>query len=215
MEALIHITEREGQQVVDARELHSFLEVQHRFNDWIKNRIGQYEFVEGVDFIRTKNLVRSAGRFTSNEYALTITCAKELAMVEGNKKGKQARLYFIDCERRLKGDVLQRRITALEATVMLQQKQIDALLNRSPKKQLRLTAGPEALLVQKHFQPALPGAESVWTVNQVLSYLQQAEQQPKLNRYRIGKALTNLAGPRHCIWQDNRSQWVYDVSLTA
>ena len=37
-------------ETVNARELHAFLEVQTRFNDWIKNRIEQYDFVEGLDF---------------------------------------------------------------------------------------------------------------------------------------------------------------------
>ena len=36
---------------VSARELHAFLEVQTRFNDWIKNRIKQYNFMENQDFV--------------------------------------------------------------------------------------------------------------------------------------------------------------------
>ena len=39
-------------ETVNARELHAFLEVQTRFNDWIKNRIEQYDFVENQDFVR-------------------------------------------------------------------------------------------------------------------------------------------------------------------
>ena len=38
-------------ETVNARELHAFLEVQTRFNDWIKNRIEQYDFVENQDFL--------------------------------------------------------------------------------------------------------------------------------------------------------------------
>ena len=38
-------------ETVNARELHAFLEVQTRFNDWIKNRIADYDFVENQDFL--------------------------------------------------------------------------------------------------------------------------------------------------------------------
>lgn len=38
--------------------------------------------------------------------------AKELAMVEGNEKGKQARRYFIECEKRLKEVVTKPMTTA-------------------------------------------------------------------------------------------------------
>ena len=38
------------------------------------------------------------------DYYLTLDMTKELAMVERNEKGKQARQYFIECERRLKAE---------------------------------------------------------------------------------------------------------------
>ena len=36
------------------------------------------------------------------EYLLSIDMAKELSMLERNEKGKQARIYFIECEKRLR-----------------------------------------------------------------------------------------------------------------
>ena len=90
----------EAIQTVSARELHEFLEVKSRFNDWINNRIEEYEFIENQDFVTfTKNLVK--GR-PSIEYHISLDMAKELSMVERNDKGKQARLYFIECERKAK-----------------------------------------------------------------------------------------------------------------
>ena len=57
MQELIKITtNEEGQQLVSARELHGFLEVKSRFNDWIKNRIEKYGFKENIDY--TKILVQ-------------------------------------------------------------------------------------------------------------------------------------------------------------
>lgn len=84
-------------ETVNARELHEFLEVGRDFTNWIKGRIEQYGFVEGQDF--TPILAKSSGGRPSTEYHLSLNMAKELSMVERNEKGKQARRYFIECER--------------------------------------------------------------------------------------------------------------------
>ena len=84
----------------DARTLHAFLEVPTRFNDWITAKITDFNFMENQDYVTfTENLVSGGKR---KEYRLTIEMAKELAMVERNDKGKEARLYFIECERQAK-----------------------------------------------------------------------------------------------------------------
>ena len=102
MTALIKVEDRnigpEALQTVDARELHSFLEVKSDFRHWIKNRISDFGFVEETDFTTVgKNLPG-----LPVQYFLTLGMAKELAMVERNDKGKEARLYFLECERRVK-----------------------------------------------------------------------------------------------------------------
>ncbi|WP_455475746.1 antA/AntB antirepressor family protein [Bartonella sp. B17] len=86
-------------QTVNARELHAFLEVKSEFRNWINNRIEQYSFIEKQDFTTTVKFYRG-GKL--KDYYLTLDMAKELAMVERNEKGKQARQYFIECERRAK-----------------------------------------------------------------------------------------------------------------
>jgi len=103
MELIKIDTNDAGQQTVNARDLHEFLGSKQDFSTWIKNRINQYGFVEGVDFIPFHNSVeRAVGGAVRKEYHLTIDMAKELSMVERNEKGKQARQYFIECERRAK-----------------------------------------------------------------------------------------------------------------
>lgn len=96
----------QAQQTVNARELHAFLENRDMFANWIKDRIEQYGFVENQDFVRyLENSKKPLGGRPSMEYALSLDMAKELSMVERNAKGKQARQYFIDCEKRLSGSL--------------------------------------------------------------------------------------------------------------
>ncbi|GAA5110917.1 antA/AntB antirepressor family protein [Bartonella jaculi] len=126
MNTLIKITEQtidqETVQAVNARELYTFLEVNSNFRDWIKNRIKEYGFLENKDFISFakilakpnasqenqgfvsfgKNLPKPKGGRPSTEYHITLDMAKELSMVERNEKGRQARRYFIECEKKLR-----------------------------------------------------------------------------------------------------------------
>jgi phage anti-repressor protein len=94
----------ENGQVVNARELHEFLEVGKDFTTWIKDRIDKYDFVEDTDFIvfteNGENL--SNGGRPKTEYILTLDTAKEIAMVQNNEKGKQVRKYFILIEKKYK-----------------------------------------------------------------------------------------------------------------
>ncbi len=88
---------------VSARDLHGFLEVGKDFTNWIKDRIDQYGFTENKDFVCSPELA-SKGRGGHNrvEYHVSLDMAKELSMVERNAKGKEARQYFLECERRAK-----------------------------------------------------------------------------------------------------------------
>lgn len=109
MKELIKITEGEGgKRAVSARELHAFLESKQDFSTWIKNRIEKYDLVENVDFITAPQIYGTAngGHATRIEYALTVDAAEELSMVEGNEKGKEARKYFISCEKIAKKQLL-------------------------------------------------------------------------------------------------------------
>lgn len=87
---------------ISARELHIFLKVKSRFNDWINNRIKKYKFKEGNDFRKvTKTLVTQGGKQQGFDVILSMSMAKQLCMVENNELGKQARQYFIKAEETL------------------------------------------------------------------------------------------------------------------
>ncbi|WP_421239148.1 antA/AntB antirepressor family protein [Aeromonas enteropelogenes] len=84
---------------VNARELHAFLTVGRDFSNWIKNRIAEYGFIDGLDYVVfAKSGENPLGGRPQKEYALSLNMAKELAMVERNDEGRRARRYFIDCE---------------------------------------------------------------------------------------------------------------------
>ena len=99
MEELIPLHSSDGNTWVSAKEVHSFLESKAGFSGWMTYRIEQYGFIEGKDFVLLSKIRENSKRGRpSLDYQLTIAMAKELCMVEGNAKGKQAREYFLMCE---------------------------------------------------------------------------------------------------------------------
>ena len=102
---LIKIIEREGRQLVSGRELHEFLEIRTKYKDWF-GRMVEYGFEEEIDFIRvdqkraTNNLKNPVT--TVIDHAISIDMAKEISMIQRTEKGKIARQYFINCEKKLK-----------------------------------------------------------------------------------------------------------------
>ncbi len=84
---------------IDARVLHHALEVKTEFKNWIKRRLEETDAREGKDF--RSFLTESTGGRPSKEYNLTLSLAKEFAMLERNKIGKEVRRYFIACEEQL------------------------------------------------------------------------------------------------------------------
>lgn len=100
MQEIIKIQENNGKQAVSARELHRFLEVETRFADWCNRTFEHYGFEAGKDFF--SNLRKNPRGRPSADYALSLNCAKEIAMIQRTPKGKQAREYFIACEEKLR-----------------------------------------------------------------------------------------------------------------
>jgi len=116
MEALIQISR---DLMVDARELHGALKVDTDFRNWVTRRIKEYGFIEGKDF-RSK-MTESGGGRPSKEYAMTISMAKELCMVEKTDPGRKWRLYFIKAEESLRarsgGGTVNDSLDAVQAWV--------------------------------------------------------------------------------------------------
>lgn len=91
-------------QAVNARDLHKALGNKRKFADWIKDRINEYGFVIGVDYVLISQVceIKRQGRGGDRktlDYHITLDMAKELAMLEKSDKGRQVRRYFIQCEK--------------------------------------------------------------------------------------------------------------------
>ncbi len=100
MEELIKVTEKEGKQLVSARDLYDFLEVSERFSRFMDRNL-EFGFENGVDYTPYQNVHPSNGQ-EFLDYALTLDTAKEISMIQRSEKGKEARRYFIACEKKSK-----------------------------------------------------------------------------------------------------------------
>jgi anti-repressor protein len=122
---LIRITENDGKQAVNARDLHEFLvkgakggQIGEEFSHWIKRNLYYLDAKEGIDYsileydylgnpkpliIRNSDVNASGNqgvRVHKRDYVLTLDCAKEIAMIQSNERGRQARQYFIEVEKK-------------------------------------------------------------------------------------------------------------------
>nr|WP_275891042.1 phage antirepressor KilAC domain-containing protein [Holdemania massiliensis] len=80
--------------------MHEFLELSTEFRKWFP-RMCEYGFEEGVDFQRVSQKCPTPGGVQEVvDYQITIDMAKEIAMIQRNEKGKQARRYFLEIEKR-------------------------------------------------------------------------------------------------------------------
>ena len=96
MNELIKVTEQNGEQLVSARELYEFLELdKSQWARWTKKNIEEI-FEENQEYQRLD--IVSNGNNTT-EYILKLDVAKELAMLSRSEKGKQIRKYFIELEK--------------------------------------------------------------------------------------------------------------------
>ena len=108
-----------------ARKLYAWLELDEtHYSRWTKVNILENLFAEeGVDFspLRAKSRKGVMGR-PSNDYRITATFAKKLAMTCPTERGEQARIYFLMAEKiaaekkhteavRLEGIIVRRTLT--------------------------------------------------------------------------------------------------------
>ena len=96
-----------------AKKLYEFLELDpSNYAKWVKNNITENVFAEGLySYLKTSK--KGRGNF-AQDYRITASLAKKLAMMCKTEKGEQARDYFIGCEQVLAKLLEERHKTELE-----------------------------------------------------------------------------------------------------
>lgn len=121
MNEIIKVNYENDRPTVSGRELHEFLEIDTPYKQWF-DRMKEYGFDENVDFVLFTQKCASSnasGIQTKTDHQLTIEMSKEIAMVQRNEKGKQARQYFIALEKQWNTPeaVMARALKMAETTI--------------------------------------------------------------------------------------------------
>src|SRR5699024_7592692 len=106
------------------RDLHEFLEVKEKYTEWI-NRMIDYGFSNQVDYVETVEKVQSEKRertYSIKNHHIKLDMAKEISMLQRNEKGKQARQYFIEVEKKWNSPEM-----IVQRAMEIQQKKIEEL----------------------------------------------------------------------------------------
>lgn len=102
MNELMKIYATENGKAISAKELYLFLSVDDgsNFAKWARTNIEDM-FTQNVDYQNLRISYDNGGR-PGVDYALTIDCAKEVSMMSRCERGKIARQYFIEVEKKFK-----------------------------------------------------------------------------------------------------------------
>lgn len=97
---LIKVTVKNDQQLVSARDLYKGLGLKGRFSRWVDNNFDLY--TENEDFYKctSSTVVGNGAKREIVDYALTISMAKQLAMMARTETSKLYREYFLELERK-------------------------------------------------------------------------------------------------------------------
>ena len=129
-------TNPDGGKAVMGRDLHEFLEVKKAYTTWFMS-MAEYGFSAGQDFLPKKEEINGRGR-PQQDHIISLDMAKEISMIQRTERGKQARQYFIECERRLKQvqpeltpeQLMAKALLQAEQTMLEQTQAIEALNTR-------------------------------------------------------------------------------------
>ncbi len=134
---LVTTTQTVGSEVIDtilARNEWRWLGSKMNYADWIKARIEEGGFVEGVDYVTFHKKMKRGenNNLATNliEHHISIDMAKHLGMMERNQKGKEVRAHFIQCEKKVKQKVVDNPFNLVELGNDMGQVDVSIRLNQ-------------------------------------------------------------------------------------
>ncbi|OFP17161.1 hypothetical protein HMPREF2998_02940 [Corynebacterium sp. HMSC065A05] len=145
---LIPLTENDGIQAVLGRDLHTFLEIGKDYSTWFKDMCA-YGFSAGQDFSPVSGENKGRGR-PRQDHIISLDMAKEISMIQRTDKGKQARRYFLECE----------RVAREHAQMADNAKSVIQQMTRSEILQIALNAETERLELEAKNKELEPKAEA-------------------------------------------------------
>ena len=89
--------EASGDIRISGRQLHMALDVPTRYTQWF-DRMAEYGFTEGEEFFPKLGKTSEVGGRPQVDHLMTLSMAKEIAMLQRTDKGKEVRRYFIQLE---------------------------------------------------------------------------------------------------------------------
>ncbi len=206
------VVESEVEFAVDFNDAWQWLEYSRKD---VAKRVLVTNFEEGVDYSSFRNIVeREIGATRVEQIYLTKDCFKQLAMLAGTTKGKEVRLYFLQCEKELRAikaaqpKVPTDYLTALKALVAAEEE----------KSQLALKAAEaEAKVVQ--LQPKAEIFDVIAESGKLLSFSDAAKviNSPGLGRNNLMQLLRDkkVLQIGNLPYQQYVSQGYFEVIETA
>nr|WP_302145093.1 phage antirepressor KilAC domain-containing protein [Limosilactobacillus mucosae] len=194
----IRIEEKNGMQLVSARELYKKLELKKRFSAWVEQNFKEFEENEDFTSVLLGTEVRNNGGFQHMElqdYEITIDMAKELCMMSHSKYGKVYRKYFIEVERRWNDpqEVIKRGYAYLQ-NENLQLKIENKSLHNENK---LLTADNEEMKPKAIFADAVSASDTPVLVGELAKMLKQND---------VNWIVVD--GKRHAMGPNNLFKWL-------
>ena len=219
MKELIKVTtNEEGKRLVSARELHEFLGINTRYNDWFK-RMCSYGFEENSDFtpLTQKRVTAQGNEVTQLDHIITIDMAKEISMIQRTDKGKEARKYFIECEKKLKG--ISNNLETQKGLALLKVAEGNTLEERisGATKYAELVSKPLADKIEKdkpkvNYYEKVLNTEGTMTTSQVAKGFNMTAQ--KLNNYLHDKKVQFKRSGMWMLYKEYDGQGYTDVKTS-